>query len=271
MSWELAFILNSFVLLLLLVGGEWIAFSLGAAGLFALFIQGGTVNFHPLGSVIWNSVNNFTLTAIPLFVFMGEMVLHGGLSQRFYRGMGLLFSRVPGRLLQANIASCAIFAAVTGVSVATAATVGTVAVPELSKRGYDREMIFGSLAGGGTLGILIPPSVPFIIYGVMAQESITDLFAAGIIPGIVLTLIFMTYIAIRVLVTPRLVPDESLEAPLSAKEKTLALVHVLPVFRPHLPGPWRDLFRHHDAHRGSRRRCFRFHALERLLRQTELP
>jgi C4-dicarboxylate transporter DctM subunit len=230
MTWELAFILNSFVLLILLVGGEWIAFGLGAAGLFALFFQGGTVNFHPLGSVIWNSVNNFTLTAIPLFVFMGEMVLHGGLGQRVYRGMGLIFSRLPGGLLQANIASCAIFAAVTGVSVATAATVGTVAIPELSKRGYNREMIFGSLAGGGTLGILIPPSVPFIIYGVMAQESITDLFAAGIIPGIVLTLIFMTYIAIRVLITPRLAPNESKEASLSLREKALVMVHVLPVF-----------------------------------------
>jgi C4-dicarboxylate transporter DctM subunit len=229
MGWEVAFILNSFVLLVLLVGGEWIAFALGAAGLFALFLQGGTVSFHPLGTVIWNSVNNFTLTAIPLFVFMGEMVLHGGIGQRFYRGMGLIFSRLPGGLLQANIVSCAIFSAVTGVSVATAATVGTVAVPELSKRGYDREMIFGSLAGGGTLGILIPPSIPFIIYGVMAQESITDLFAAGIIPGIVLSLIFMTYIAIRVSVTPRLVP-ESKEASLSIKEKLLVLVHVLPVF-----------------------------------------
>jgi tripartite ATP-independent transporter DctM subunit len=229
MGWEVAFILNSFVLLVLLVGGEWIAFGLGAAGLFALFLQGGTVSFHPLGTVIWNSVNNFTLTAIPLFVFMGEMVLHGGIGQRFYRGMGLIFSRLPGGLLQANIVSCAIFAAVTGVSVATAATVGTVAIPELSKRGYDREMIFGSLAGGGTLGILIPPSVPFIIYGVMAQESITDLFAAGIIPGIVLSLIFMTYIAIRVSVTPRLVP-ESREASLSLHEKFLVLVHVLPVF-----------------------------------------
>ena len=230
MAWELAFILNSFVLLILLVGGEWIAFSLGAAGLFALFLQGGTVNFHPLGSVIWNSVNNFTLTAIPLFVFMGEMVLHGGLGQRFYRGMGLIFLRLPGGLLQANIASCAIFAAVTGVSVATAATVGTVAIPELSKRGYNREMIFGSLAGGGTLGILIPPSVPFIIYGVMAQESITDLFAAGIIPGIVLTLIFMTYIAIRVLITPGLASDQSREALLSLREKAFIILHVLPVF-----------------------------------------
>ena len=229
MAWNIAFLLNSLILFLLLMGGEWIAFGLGAAGLFALFIHGGVVSFHPLGAVIWNSTNNFTLTAIPLFVFMGEMVLHGGISQRFYRGMGLIFSRLPGGLLQANIVSCAIFAAVTGVSVATAATVGTVAVPELSKRGYDREMIFGSLAGGGTLGILIPPSVPFIIYGVMAQESITDLFAAGIIPGIVLSLIFMTYIAIRVSVTPRLVP-ESKEASLAIKEKFLVLIHVLPVF-----------------------------------------
>ncbi len=229
MAWEIAFILNSFVLLVLLIGGEWIAFGLGAAGLFALFIQGGAVNFHPLGTVVWNSVNSFTLTAIPLFVFMGEMVLHGGISQRFYRGMGLIFARLPGGLLQANIVSCAIFAAVTGVSVATAATVGTVAIPELTKQGYDRKMIFGSLAGGGTLGILIPPSVPFIIYGVMAQESITDLFAAGIIPGIVLSLIFMVYIAFRVLMKPRLAP-KSQEAHLPLGEKVMILLHTLPVF-----------------------------------------
>ena len=229
MAWEVAFILNSLVLLILLMGGEWIAFGLGAAGLFALIIHGGTIGFHPLGTVIWNSVNNFTLTAIPLFVFMGEMVLHGGISQKFYRGMGLIFARLPGGLLQANIVSCAIFAAVTGVSVATAATVGTVAIPELTKRGYDRKMIFGSLAGGGTLGILTPPSVPFIIYGVMAQESITDLFAAGIIPGIVLSLIFMVYIAIRVLTKPQLAPRAH-EASLSFREKLFIILHTLPVF-----------------------------------------
>jgi len=144
-------------------------------------------------------------------------------------GMGLIFARLPGGLLQANIVSCAIFAAVTGVSVATAATVGTVAIPELTKRGYDRKMIFGSLAGGGTLGILIPPSVPFIIYGVMAQESITDLFAAGIIPGIVLSLIFMVYIAIRVLTKPQLAPRAH-EASLSFREKLFIILHTLPVF-----------------------------------------
>lgn len=229
MAWDVAFILNSLVLLILLVGGEWIVFGLGAAGLFALYIHGGAINFHPLGAVIWNSVNSFTLTAIPLFVFMGEMVLHGGISQRFYRGMGLIFARLPGGLLQANIVSCAIFAAVTGVSVATAATVGTVAIPEMTKQGYDRKMIFGSLAGGGTLGILIPPSVPFIIYGVMAQESITDLFAAGIIPGIVLSLIFMVYIAVRVLMKPQLAP-KSQEVSLPPREKFFIILHVLPVF-----------------------------------------
>lgn len=229
MEWNVGLIISSFVLILLLIGGEWIAFGLGGAGLFALFLYGGTASFHPLGSVIWNSTNSFTLTAIPLFVFMGEMVLHGGISQRFYRGMELIFSRFRGGLLQANIFSCAIFAAVTGVSVATAATVGTVAVPELTKKGYDREMVFGSLAGGGTLGILIPPSVPFIIYGVMAQESITDLFAAGIIPGIVLSLIFMTYIGIRVSISPHLAP-RSPEASLPLREKFLVIAHVLPVF-----------------------------------------
>ena len=229
MEWNIGLILSSFILILLLIGGEWIAFGLGGAGIFALYLYGGAASFRPLGSVIWNSTNSFTLTAIPLFVFMGEMVLHGGISQRFYRGMELLFSRFRGGLLQANIFSCAIFAAVTGVSVATAATVGTVAVPELTKKGYDREMIFGSLAGGGTLGILIPPSVPFIIYGVMAQESITDLFAAGIIPGIVLSLIFMTYIGIRVSLSPHLAP-KSQEASLPPREKFFVILHVLPVF-----------------------------------------
>ena len=136
MEWNIGLILSSFVLILLLIGGEWIAFGLGGAGIFALYLYGGAASFRPLGSVIWNSTNSFTLTAIPLFVFMGEMVLHGGISQRFYRGMELIFSRFRGGLLQANIFSCAIFAAVTGVSVATAATVGTVAVP-----GVDEERI----------------------------------------------------------------------------------------------------------------------------------
>ncbi len=229
MDWTINLLVSSFALILMLVGGEWIAFGLGASGLLALFLHGGVGSFHPLGAVLWNSINNFTLTAIPLFIFMGEMVLHGGISQRFYRGMGLLFSWLPGGLLQANIVSCAIFAAVTGVSVATAGTVGTVAIPELTKRGYEPKMVLGSLAGGGTLGILIPPSIPFIIYGVMAQESITDLFAAGIIPGIILSLIFMIYIVVRVSLSPELAPKAK-ETSLPFKEKISIILHVIPVF-----------------------------------------
>lgn len=143
--------------------------------------------------------------------------------------MGLLFSWLPGGLLQANIVSCAIFAAITGVSVATAGTVGTVAIPELTKRGYEPKMVFGSLAGRGTLGILIPPSIPFITYGVMAQESITDLFAAGIIPGIILSLIFMIYIVIRIPLSPGLAPKAK-EVALQFREKFLVILHVIPVF-----------------------------------------
>lgn len=228
MEWQLLLVLSFAILMVFLVGGEWIAFALGAAGLLLLFFDGGVRFFHPLGDVIWNSVNNFTLIAIPLFIFMGEMVLHGGISEKFYRGMGLLFSRLPGGLLQVNIITSAIFAALTGVSVAAAAAIATVAIPELTKQGYDRKMIFGSLAGGGTLGILIPPSVPFIIYGALAQESITDLFAAGILPGIVLTLIFMVYIAVRACLNPRLAPNLR-EAFLSGSEKVSILLHVFPI------------------------------------------
>ena len=206
------------LLFVLLIIGEWIAFALGTAGIFALFISGGTAAFGPLGSVIWNSLNNFTLTAIPLFIFMGELILQSGIGERFYRGISTLLRRVPGGLLHTNIVSAAIFSALTGVSIATAATIGTVAIPELTKQGYDRKMIFGSLAAGGTLGILIPPSIPLILYGILAQESIAKLFAAGIIPGIMIALFFIIYIAIRVFSNRRLAPEISAE---SYKQLTL--------------------------------------------------
>lgn len=229
MEWQVFFLVSVLVLMVLLLAGQWIAYALGAAGLVLLFLDGGTRFFHPLGDVIWNSVNNFTLIAIPLFIFMGETVLRGGISERFYRGMGLVFSRLPGGLLQVNIITCGIFAALTGVSVASAAAIATVAIPELTKQGYDRKMIFGSLAGGGTLGILIPPSVPFIIYGALAQESIVDLFAAGILPGIIMMLVFMVYIAARVMADPQLAPKPQ-EISLSLGDKFTIFLHIFPVF-----------------------------------------
>lgn len=211
MSWQLSLLLYTSVLFVLLVIGEWIVFALGAAGVLALILYGGTEALHPLGSVIWNSLDNFTLTAIPLFILMGELVLQSRLGERFYLGMSLIFRRVPGGLLHTNIVSASIFSALTGVSVATAATIGTVAIPELTKQGYERKMIFGSLAAGGTLGILIPPSIPLILYGILAQQSIAKLFAAGILPGIMIALFFIIYIGIRVFLNRGLAPAQTVE------------------------------------------------------------
>ena len=206
MSWQLTLLMYVSVLVVLLLLGEWIVFALGIGGIFALLLSGGFNALNPLGSVIWNSLNNFTLTAIPLFILMGELILQSKMGERFYIGMSLIFRRIPGGLLHTNIVSAAIFSALTGVSVATAATIGTVAIPELTKHGYDRKMVFGSLAAGGTLGILIPPSIPMILYCVLAQQSIAKLFAAGILPGILIACFFLIYIAIRVMLNPDLAP-----------------------------------------------------------------
>lgn len=228
MSWETTLLLLSGALFGLLIMGQWIVFALGIAGMVVLFWYEGIAALHPLGSIIWHSSSNYTLTAIPLFIFMGELILKSKMGERFYLGMSLIFRRVPGGLLQTNIVSSAIFSALTGISVATAATIGTVAIPELTKHGYDRKMIFGSLAAGGTLGILIPPSIPFILYGVLAQESVAKLFAAGLIPGIMMASFFMIYIGIRVLVKPDLVKGLSVSEPIHISRSRL-LLDILPI------------------------------------------
>jgi len=209
MSWQISLLLISCTLLGLLMIGEWIVFALGIAGTLFLLIVGGSSAFGPLGALVWESVNNVTLTSIPLFILMGELILQSRCGERFYLGMSTIFRRVPGGLLHTNILTCGIFAALTGVSVATAATIGTVAIPELTKQGYDRKMIFGSLAAGGTLGILIPPSVPFILYGVLAQQSVPKLFAAGILPGILMMALFSIYIGVKVFFNPKLAGGSS--------------------------------------------------------------
>ena len=206
MSWEVTFLLVVGLLLVLLLSGLWIAFGLGLAGIIVLLLHGGPPALAPLGYVSWNTVESFVLTSVPLFILMGELILRAGLSENFYRSMGLWFHGVKGGLLQSNIVACAIFAAVSGSSVATAAAIGTVAIPEMTRRGYERKILFGSLAAGGTLGILIPPSIPMIIYGAMVEQSVERLFIAGVLPGIVMSLIFMAYIWVRVAFTPSLVP-----------------------------------------------------------------
>ena len=195
------------VIVTLIVIGLPIGLALGLSGVAAFYLLKG--NADAVSYVAFDFANNFILTAIPLFILMGEVLLHCGLSDMLYRGTGKWLSWMPGGLLHANIGSCALFAAISGSSPATAATIGTVAVPALEKRGYDTKLTVGSLAAGGTLGILIPPSINLIVYGAITGASVARLFAGGILPGILLSGMFMAYIAIRVIKNRALVPKES--------------------------------------------------------------
>ena len=163
----------------------------------ALFEVGGWNAFKALGLITWGTTTSFNLTAIPLFILMAEVITHSGVSKRFYDGFAVVLRRVPGGLLQTNIIGCAIFAAISGASVATSASMGSVALPQLNEKNYDRSMAVGSLAAGGTLGILIPPSLTMIIYGSITETSIAKLFMAGLIPGLLLASIYALYIAVR--------------------------------------------------------------------------
>lgn len=180
-----------------------------------------------MGPVIWGVQNENILTAIPLFVLLGELLLRSGLADKMYGALSLWLGRLPGGLLHTNIGCCALFAATSGSSVATAATVGTVALPALNARGYAPNRSLGSLAAGGTLGILIPPSVNLLVYGSLANVSIGRLFIAGIIPGILLTLLFMLFIAGESLLSRR--GGDGIDAervPLG--ERLSALRHLIP-------------------------------------------
>ncbi len=165
-------------------------------------VVGGVLAFGwPLvestGPVMWSVMNDNLLTAIPLFILLGELMLRSGMADRMYGATALWLNRLPGGLLHTNIGCCAMFAATSGSSVATAATIGTVATPSLNERGYDKAQSLGSIAAGGTLGILIPPSVNLLIYGSLAETSIGQLFVAGIVPGLLLVAFFMLWIVIR--------------------------------------------------------------------------
>jgi tripartite ATP-independent transporter DctM subunit len=212
MGWETVLLLVIGLLVALLLSGLWIAFGLGLAGVIVLVLWGGPATLAALGPIAWNTVESFVLTSVPLFILMGEVILRAGLSHGFYRSMGLWFQGLRGGLLQSNIVACAIFAAVSGSSVATAAAIGTVAIPEMTRRGYERKILFGSLAAGGTLGILIPPSIPMIIYAALVEQSVERLFIAGVLPGIVMSLVFMAYIWIHVTLRPGLAPRETAHA-----------------------------------------------------------
>lgn len=176
--------------------GLWIPFVISGAAIAIIFAQKGLGGLNAVGLITWSSSNSFTLTAIPLFILMAELLLQTGLANRLYKGLAQLTRKLPGGLLQTNIMGCALFSAISGSSVATAAAIGTVAVPELKSRGYNMRMAYGSLAAGGTLGILIPPSIALIVYGTFTESSIVRLFVASLIPGILLTIFFSIFIAL---------------------------------------------------------------------------
>ncbi|MXW85763.1 MAG: TRAP transporter large permease [Boseongicola sp. SB0667_bin_21] len=179
--------------------------ALGLTGLLILhFLAGGST--YVAVDAVWNVLNSFTLSAIPLFIMLGEIMLRSGVSERIYTALVPLFQRVPGGLLHTNIAVCTLFGAVSGSSLSTAAAVGSVAYPEMTERGYDRRMVVASLAGGGTLGLLIPPSLSLLIYGALTETSIGRLFLAGLVPGLLFAAMFMLYIFVRCLSRPDLSP-----------------------------------------------------------------
>ena len=203
-------------LLVPLLIGIPIAIALGGSGLIWLIALDPNY-LRGVGHSIWNGATSDVLTSVPLFILMGELVQRTGLASRFYDAVALWLRRLPGGLFHANIAATSVFSAVSGSSVATAATIGMVALPNLERLNYNRRMTLGSLAAGGTLGILIPPSIPLIVYGALVETSVGKLFMAALLPGIGMALLFSTYIAIKVLLKPGLAPRARLEPPTLAE------------------------------------------------------
>ena len=206
MTWQITLLVYAALLVGAIVLGVPVVAAMSFVGLVGITILKGTLLWPSLGDIVWNTVNSFSLTAVPLFVLMGEIILRSGASSRFYQGVSVLLNRLPGNLAQANIMACALFSAISGSSTATALTIGTVALPEMRRRGYSDKLTLGTLTGGGALGNLIPPSIFLLVYGAVVQESVIDLFVATIIPGAIAVVMFMAYVAWRALRDPSLVP-----------------------------------------------------------------
>lgn len=215
------------LLFAILASGIWIALALGAVGLVAVMTTIATPPGQVLATSIWSASNSWDLTALPMFIWMGEILHRTRLSEDMFEGLAPWMQRLPGRLLHVNVVSCAIFAAVSGSSAATCATIGRISLPELLKRGYDARMAIGTLAGSGTLGLLIPPSIIMIVYAAATDQSIARLFIAGVVPGIVLALLFMGFIAIWALLNKRRMPPP--EPPSSFANRLAATRRLIPV------------------------------------------
>jgi tripartite ATP-independent transporter DctM subunit len=201
------------LMLVLLASGVWVAVTLMSVGLISMLMFSHAPATTIQATVIWGQSSSWALTALPLFIWMGEILYRTRLAKDMFEGLSPWLAGFPGRLIHINVVSCGIFAAVSGSSAATTATIGRITVPELLKRGYDEKTTIGSLAGSSTLGFLIPPSIIMIVYGVAADVSITRLFIAGILPGIMLMILFMGYLAIWSALNPSKVPPREPRIP----------------------------------------------------------
>ena len=211
----------------LLGSGVWIGISLAGVAWIGMQLFSSRPAGDAMAVTIWGSASSWTLTALPLFVWMGEILFRTRLSEDMFKGLAPWLERVPGRLLHTNIIGCTIFAAVSGSSAATCATIGKMTLPELAARGYPEDITIGTLAGAGTLGLLIPPSIIMIVYGVSANVSIAHLFIAGVIPGLLLASLFSGYIVVWALLHPGKIP--AITTRTSIGQKLHASRHLIPV------------------------------------------
>src|SRR6185295_8615990 len=216
------------VLAMLLTGGVWIAIALMACGYVGMQYVGGNIPAGPvLATTIWGNSASWTLAALPLFIWMGEILFRTKLSEEMFRGLAPWLNRIPGRLMHVNVLACGIFGSVSGSSAATCATVAKIALPELKRRGYDEMVSLGSLAGAGTLGILIPPSITMVVYAVAANVSIIQVFLAGFLPGLLVMVLYSGYIAIWSLANPKRTPPA--EPPMSLRKKLRESKQLIPL------------------------------------------
>ncbi len=210
--------------------GIWIFAGLTMVGVSALYI---ILDFNPMrigtiaSKIITSSAISWELASIPIFIWMGDIIFRTDISERLFRGLAPIVSRVPGGLLHTNVIGCTLFAAISGSSNATTATVGKITIPELIKRGYDMNLASGSLAGAGTFGLLIPPSIAMIIYGVISETSIIKLFAAGLVPGVMMALLYSGYIAAVALIRPEVAPENEERA--NFRMMCFGLVELFPI------------------------------------------
>ena len=216
-----------FALFAILGSGVWIGLALTGVGWISMALFTARPAGDAMSLTIWGSSSSWTLTALPLFVWMGEILFRTRLSQDMFSGLAPWMNRLPGRLLHTNVLGCTIFAAVSGSSAATCATVGKMTLPELRRRGYPDSIVIGTLAGAGTLGLLIPPSLIMIVYGVSADVSITRLFAAGVMPGLLVAGLMMGYIGVWALLNRKDVPQA--ESGMSFQRKLAASASLIPV------------------------------------------